>query len=146
MDEPEGAGVRLDVRASSICGTDVNFVAMGAQGFTYGHEFADIATWQPMRSFDLVVCQSVLQYLDGRGAEAALTTLGRATRGLLYLEVPTVDDRDHTLDLDGTDLDVHWRTGRWYRRRLDASFREIGGGLWLSRTSTAVFCELELAR
>jgi 2-desacetyl-2-hydroxyethyl bacteriochlorophyllide A dehydrogenase len=42
VDEPEGEGVRLDVRASSICGTDVNFVAMGVQGFTYGHEFAGV--------------------------------------------------------------------------------------------------------
>src|SRR5690606_25609196 len=36
-------GVRLDVASSSICGTDVNFVAMGMQGFTYGHEFAGVA-------------------------------------------------------------------------------------------------------
>jgi 2-desacetyl-2-hydroxyethyl bacteriochlorophyllide A dehydrogenase len=42
VDEPTGPGVRLDIRASSICGTDVNFVAMGAQGFTYGHEFAGV--------------------------------------------------------------------------------------------------------
>lgn len=43
VDEPDGSGIRLDVRASSICGTDLGFVAMGVQGFTYGHEFAGIA-------------------------------------------------------------------------------------------------------
>jgi 2-desacetyl-2-hydroxyethyl bacteriochlorophyllide A dehydrogenase len=43
VDEPSGPGVRLDVVSSSICGTDVNFVAMGMQGFTYGHEFAGVA-------------------------------------------------------------------------------------------------------
>jgi 2-desacetyl-2-hydroxyethyl bacteriochlorophyllide A dehydrogenase len=42
VDEPSGPGVRLEIQASSICGTDVNFVAMGAQGFTYGHEFAGV--------------------------------------------------------------------------------------------------------
>lgn len=42
VDEPSGPGVRLDVRASSICGTDLGFVAMGVQGFTYGHEFAGV--------------------------------------------------------------------------------------------------------
>jgi len=113
---------------------------------TYGHELADLATWRPRRTFDLVVCQSVIQYLDNRDAEAAIATLGEASRGLMYLEVPTVKDRDNALDLDGTDLEVHWRTGRWYRKRLDATLSEIGGGLWLSRASTAVFCELELAR
>jgi 2-desacetyl-2-hydroxyethyl bacteriochlorophyllide A dehydrogenase len=43
VDEPTGPGVRLDVVSSSICGTDVNFIAMGMQGFTYGHEFAGVA-------------------------------------------------------------------------------------------------------
>jgi 2-desacetyl-2-hydroxyethyl bacteriochlorophyllide A dehydrogenase len=43
VDEPSGPGVRLDVVSSSICGTDVNFIAMGMQGFTYGHEFAGVA-------------------------------------------------------------------------------------------------------
>jgi 2-desacetyl-2-hydroxyethyl bacteriochlorophyllide A dehydrogenase len=43
VDEPTGPGVRLDIASTSICGTDVNFVAMGMQGFTYGHEFAGVA-------------------------------------------------------------------------------------------------------
>lgn len=40
VDEPDGDGILLDVVSSSICGTDVGFVHMGARGFTYGHEFA----------------------------------------------------------------------------------------------------------
>jgi 2-desacetyl-2-hydroxyethyl bacteriochlorophyllide A dehydrogenase len=43
VDEPTGPGVRLEVASSSICGTDVNFITMGVQGFTYGHEFAGVA-------------------------------------------------------------------------------------------------------
>ena len=55
-------------------------------------------------------------------------------------------DRDGVIDPSGTDLDVHWRTGAWYRRRLARGFTEIGGGLWLSHRSTAPMFELERAR
>jgi 2-desacetyl-2-hydroxyethyl bacteriochlorophyllide A dehydrogenase len=33
----------LEVVSSSICGTDVGFIAMGLTGFTLGHEFAGVA-------------------------------------------------------------------------------------------------------
>jgi hypothetical protein len=94
----------------------------------------------------LVVCQSVLQYLDDSSASRAIDTLAEACRGLLFFDAPTIADRDNVIDKAGTDLDVRWRTGRWYRRRLSVGFTEIGGGIWLSRRSTAVFFELERAR
>lgn len=47
VDEPEGDGVVMDVVSSSICGTDVGFVHMGASGFTYGHEFAGVVDGVP---------------------------------------------------------------------------------------------------
>lgn len=112
----------------------------------YGHEHADLADWQPARRYDLVVCQSVLQYLDDAQATRAIGALGAASRGLLCLEVPTSDDRLHAIDPTATDLDVHWRSGAWYRTRLDAGFSEVGAGLWLSRRSDAVLFELERAR
>ena len=112
----------------------------------YGHELADLATWRPRRRHDLVVCQSVIQYLGDREATEAIDALAAACRGLLVLEVPTLADRESSIDPTGTDLDVHWRAGAWYRRRLKAGFTEIGGGLWLSRSSTAVLFELERAR
>jgi threonine dehydrogenase-like Zn-dependent dehydrogenase len=40
VDEPTGDGVLMDVVSSSICGTDLGFVAMGPQDWTFGHEFA----------------------------------------------------------------------------------------------------------
>ncbi len=113
---------------------------------TYGHEQADLATWRPSRRYDLVVCQSVIQYLDDAACTRAIDALAEACRGLLVLEVPTVADRDGVIDPSGTDLDVHWRTGTWYRRRLARGFTEIGGGLWLSHRSTAPMFELERAR
>ncbi|MEZ5247685.1 MAG: class I SAM-dependent methyltransferase [Ilumatobacteraceae bacterium] len=113
---------------------------------TYGHERADLATWRPSRAYDLVVCQSVLQYLDAPACTGAIEALGAACRGLLVLEVPTVADRTSTIDPAGTDLDVHWRSGTWYRTRLRREFVEVGAGLWVSRRSAAVLFELERSR
>lgn len=112
----------------------------------FEHELADVASWQPRRRHDVVVCQSVLQYLDDPSAAKAITTLAAACRGLLVFYAPTVADRDGVIDPSNTDLDVHWRTGQWYRKRLAVGFTEIGGGIWLSRECPAVFYELERAR
>jgi 2-polyprenyl-3-methyl-5-hydroxy-6-metoxy-1,4-benzoquinol methylase len=112
----------------------------------FGHELADLASWQPRRKYDLVVCQSMIQYLDDPDATTAITTLALACRGLLLFDTPTIADRDHVIDPTSTDLDVHWRTGDWYRKRLKRGFTEIGGGMWLSRGCPAVFFELERAR
>jgi trans-aconitate methyltransferase len=112
----------------------------------FHHELADVASWQLRRRYDLVVCQSVLQYLDDKDAATSIGVLAAACRGLLLFDAPTIADRDVVLDLSNTDLDVHWRTGDWYRTRLVVGFVEIGGGMWLSRTSTALFCELERVR
>jgi trans-aconitate methyltransferase len=112
----------------------------------FHHEHVDIATWQPPRRYDLVVCQSVLQYLDDASATRAIRTLATACRGLLYFETPTVSDRTTVIDRSSTDLDVHWRSGSWYRKQLAAGFTEIGAGLWLSRECATAFFELETAR
>jgi 2-polyprenyl-3-methyl-5-hydroxy-6-metoxy-1,4-benzoquinol methylase len=109
----------------------------------YGHEHADLAVWQPHRQYDLVICQSVIQYLDDAAAARAMAMLGDASRGLLLFDTPTSRDRRSTIDPSATDLEVHWRPGSWYRQRLGRGFTEIGAGLWLSRRSTAVFFELE---
>jgi trans-aconitate methyltransferase len=112
----------------------------------YGHEQLDIATWVPDRQYDLVVCQGVLQYLGDRAAAVAIEHLSAATRGLLYLEVPTAADRTEVIDPELTDLDVHWRAGRWYRSRLATAFVELGAGLHAARAAGMHFYELERAR
>jgi trans-aconitate methyltransferase len=112
----------------------------------YGHERADIASWRPPRRYDLVVCQSVLQYLDDSAATQAILTLTFACRGVLFFDAPTIADRDGVLDPSSTDLNVHWRTGNWYRKRLAVGFTEIGAGMWVSRDCSALFFELERAR
>ncbi len=97
----------------------------------YAHMQCDISEWVPKRPSDLVVCQGVLQYLDNRAATEAIANLKTATGGLLYLEVPTTEDRAATLDLDRSDLDAHWRPASWYRSRLRKGFTQIGAGLWI---------------
>ena len=71
---------------------------------TWGHERRDIADWRPPRQFDLVVCHSVLQYLDDERVVRAIDHLVGATRHLLYLELPTRDDLRHLVDRSATDM------------------------------------------
>ena len=111
----------------------------------YGHELADVSEWEPTRAFDLVVCQSVLQYLDDDRCTRAITVLAGACAGMLYLEVPTAADRIDTIDAERTDMDVFWRTGDWYRSRLDPLFVEVGAGLWVVRPSPLPFFEMEIS-
>ncbi|MCA8974182.1 MAG: class I SAM-dependent methyltransferase, partial [Planctomycetes bacterium] len=88
-------------------------------GWTQG----SIVDFEPTRvrrtgTFDLVICQGVLQYLDDRQAARAITNLGAWCRGALYLEALTRLDWDERCDRGRTDGRVHLRSGTWYRRRL----------------------------
>jgi len=112
----------------------------------YGHEERDISTWKPGAPSDLVVCQGVLQYLGNAAATQAIEHLAAGTRHLLYLEVPTLYDRDHVVDREYTDMDCHWRSGEWYRRRMTPHFVQIGAGLWARRDGAMVCYELERSR
>ena len=111
----------------------------------YGHQRRDISAWRPRSPFDLVVCQGVLQYLTNEQADAAIGNLAVSTRHLMYLEVPTRHDHDHVIDAGATDLDCHWRTGEWYRKRLTPHFVQVGAGLWAHRDGGVPFYELERA-
>jgi SAM-dependent methyltransferase len=98
----------------------------------YGHERRDISTWRAGRRFDLVVCHSVLQYLNDRAAARAIDNLGRMCRGLLYLEAVASEDAPN-LDLLRTDTVMHLRPAAWYRARLSRHFFQVGAGLWAAR-------------
>ena len=110
----------------------------------YGHERHDISSWRPQRPSDLVVCHGVLQYLDNASCRSAIDNLALATRGVLFLEVPTAADRDDVIDPAFTDLDIHWRTGPWYRARLRTHFLTLGCGIFVARAAGSRFYELEL--
>lgn len=109
----------------------------------YGHELRDISTWAPSKKFDLVICQSVLQYLDDQSARSAIKNIAKATTNVLYFEVPTKSDLRNNVDRDVTDFDIYVRSGLWYRNELKKYFRQAGVGLWVAKTSAIVLYELE---
>lgn len=108
----------------------------------FGHLQRDIATWQPPRPFDLVICHGVLQYIDDAGAERAIGHIADATRHVLYLEVPTSKDFATVVDSSATDMDVYRRSGDWYRSRLSRWFTPAGAGMWI-RHGSVILYELE---
>ena len=56
VDEPTGPGVLMEVASSSICGTDLNFVAAGFTGVTIGHEFAGYVDGVPYAVDPAISC------------------------------------------------------------------------------------------
>lgn len=109
----------------------------------HGWEQGSAVDYAPGRTFDLVVCQGVLQYLTDRQADRAIANLGRLCRGALYLEALTRRDARHNCDRSVTDTAVHLRTGAWYRQRLRRAFVECGGGVFLARAAGVTTFELE---
>lgn len=112
---------------------------------TWGHELRNIASWKPRGKYDLVVCHSVLQYLNNADFAQAVKNLASATRHLLYLELPTTQDFNTIIDPTGTDLQVYQRSGTWYRKQLHQYFRNIGAGLWTPLNGLLMY-ELEGSR
>jgi len=113
-------------------------------GWTQG----SVADFDPTRlrrdgSFDLIVCQGVLQYLDDREATRAITNLGNWSKGALYLEALTARDWRENCDRKRTDGAVHLRSADWYQKRLARHFRNCGGGVFVSKTAGVTLFELE---
>lgn len=109
----------------------------------HGWEQAALETYRPTGTFDFVICQSVLQYLDDRACARALAMIARACKGALYLEILTRADWRHVADRARTDGAVHMREGAWYRRRLARNFVAVGGGLFIRSTACPPLFELE---
>lgn len=128
---------RPDVRYRSI---DVSPFACER----YGHERADISEWRVKETFDLVVCQGVLPYLDDAACERAVENVAAMAAGFLYLEAITARDLREVCDRSATDDSVHARTGEWYRRRLGRHFVTVGGGLYYVKGGDVRFYELEV--
>lgn len=94
-------------------------------------------------TFDLVVCQGVLQYLGDRPAATALNNLAQWSDGALYLEALTELDWQENCDQTVTDGDVHLRPGSFYRKRLGKHFQNCGGGVFCNRRAGVSLFELE---
>lgn len=112
----------------------------------FGHQQRNIAEWAPQRSFDLVICTDVLQYLNDRQAARALRNLTTATKTVLFFDALTSLDAAHTVERATSDLEVFLRPGEWYRERLSRGFVQAGAGLWVRKSGTVVLHELERTR
>jgi predicted TPR repeat methyltransferase len=109
----------------------------------YGHEQRDISRWRATETFDLIVCQGVLPYLDDADAAAAIRNLARMCHGFLYLEAITARDWRTVCDRHATDSAMHLRSADWYRRRMAKHFLPLGFGLWMRRGRRNRLYELE---
>ena len=107
-----------------------------------GWEQGDVCTYAPGRTFDLVICQAVLQYLPDDECAQAIANLARLARSFLYLEVLTAADAKEICAEDGTDFDVHAREARWYARELAKHFVNLGGGLYTKPAMRQHYYEL----
>lgn len=108
---------------------------------------SSVADFTSRRTFDLVVCQDVMQYVTGEEAGRGIATMAKVCRGALYFDVPTRDDLESGLyDLKKTDRRIHVRSAAWYRRRLGEHFISAGGGVFLSPRARAILLALERGR
>lgn len=112
----------------------------------YGWDQGSAADYAGRGRFDLVICQSVLQYLPDEGVRAAAANMARLCRGAVYLEIITAEDWRENVDQGVTDGNIHMRPEAWYRKVLGRHFRSAGGGLFLPKDSPAVLYELEKGR
>ena len=112
----------------------------------YGWERGSVVDYQSTKSFDLVICQGVLAYLSPADLKRALRNLGTLSQGALFLEAVTREDYERDIvDEDLTDPHLFRHRADAYRRGLSRQFKEVGGGVWLSRRSDVPLFSLECA-
>jgi SAM-dependent methyltransferase len=125
--------------AATYTGTEISEYLCRKRGWICG----SILDVKLRGQFDLVICSDVVQYLDAAGAARGIFNLARWCRGALYFHVPTRRDWRENVDLSGTDVAVHLRSGGWYRKHLRESFTHVGCGVHLKDDVPFVEWELE---
>ncbi|MFU8816361.1 MAG: class I SAM-dependent methyltransferase [Pseudomonadales bacterium] len=108
----------------------------------YGWQPGSVVDYQTEESFDLVVCNDVLAYLDDATCATALANLAGLCRGAMFLGILTTDDAE-LYDPQRTDPQQRLRSVAWYRRRLRKHFVNVGGGLYLKRPSGVTLWSLD---
>jgi 2-polyprenyl-3-methyl-5-hydroxy-6-metoxy-1,4-benzoquinol methylase len=109
----------------------------------YGWQHGSLVDYSPGRTFDLVICHDVTQYLDDRDAVRGLANLARLSGAALYFSALTRGDWRANADQARTDGAVHLRGRDWYERRIKRSFRHLGLGVHLKRGFEPIVWELE---
>ncbi|NDZ18129.1 methyltransferase type 11 [Variovorax sp. WS11] len=110
----------------------------------YGWERGSVVDYRAGEPFDFLICQGVLAYLSPLDLKRALSNLGTLTRGALYVEAVVREDYERDIvDESLTDPQLFRHRADVYRRGLSRQFKEIGGGVWLSRQSDVPLFSLE---
>ena len=109
----------------------------------YGWTQGSVVDYQDSRSYDFVVCQGVLQYLDNKQCKLALENLAALTKSVMYLQTLTITDWEENADQKVTDGEVFLRSSKWYRRCLSEFFISIGGGLFVKKDMDLVLYDME---
>ena len=141
-----GCGLGLMRRQLLECFPRARYVGLEASGYLcerHGWEQGSAATFNPGRTFDLVICYDVLQYLAARQAAAAIRNLGRLCAGVLHFGVLTNEDWELYCDQQTTDRNVNLRPGDWYRKRLARDFINAGSGMFVRRGAPVHLWELD---
>ena len=112
----------------------------------HGWTRASITTFKPKAKYDLVVCQSLLQYLKAGDVQAGLKNMAGLCGGALYLELVTREDWEENCDQTSTDGAIHLRSAAWYRKEIRKYFINCGGGVFLPNDSPVTLYELERIR
>jgi 2-polyprenyl-3-methyl-5-hydroxy-6-metoxy-1,4-benzoquinol methylase len=100
---------------------------------TRGWKQASVVDYKSRSTFDLVICQGVLQYLNENEARSAIANLAKLTKGAMFLEVLTSEDWENNCDRSVTDNQCFLREAAWYSSRLSRHFTNCGGGVYLSK-------------
>ncbi|MDB5105886.1 MAG: Methyltransferase type 12 [Fibrobacteres bacterium] len=109
----------------------------------YGWLRSSAADFKGRGRYDLVLCQSVFQYLGDEEARNAVANLARLCRGAVYLEIITKRDWELHCNRKMTDGKIYLRDAAWYRKLLAPHFRSAGGGIFLPKDSPVVLYDLE---
>jgi len=109
----------------------------------FGWQHGSAASFSARGTFDLVICQSVLQYLNNSEVRAAIANFAQHCRGALYVEIITKKDWEQHCDQRVTDGRIYLRSGEWYKKLLSEYFVSAGGGLFIVKLAPVVLYELE---
>jgi SAM-dependent methyltransferase len=126
-------------RGADYTGVEISPYLCGKYGWTQ----SSAADFRGRGRYDLVLCQSVFQYLGDEEARKAVANMARLCRGALYLEIITKRDWEIHCNRKMTDGKIHLREASWYRKLLARHFRSAGGGIFLPKDSHAVLYDLE---
>ena len=109
----------------------------------YGWQHASLENFEARRTYDLVICHDVVQYLPRRAAVDVIDKFARWSRCALFFGVLTSEDWRDNCDQQLTDGNVYLRSTRWYRQRMRQQWRNAGGGLYIRQDSDIVLYSLE---